>query len=152
MRFFLLSVLSLTCLVYACSPKNAAADATGEPDARPVAKLLAWDEAANLRMGEAVRVAKPANTLTFLSVASDSRCPRGMTCVTQGEAYVNVALNGGAARRVRIGVGERTPARLAFDGGVWEFTALDPYPTNSVAIDPEARILRVKPVRAAAMR
>ena len=63
------------------------------PEARVVA-APAQEQSARLRVGEALRIRGASTSLTFVTVARDSRCPKDARCIRAGEAVVVFSLRG----------------------------------------------------------
>lgn len=143
---FLCLILSL-----GCSKKVNTSTSVPGPTNNEVTKTVAFNEAVNLAPGETVRVEKTPATVTFLGVASDSRCPRGVNCITEGEAFVTVSVGGGTPQRVRIDVGPKRISRLSTEGAMVEFLSLNPYPEAGTKIDPADHRLGIRIIRSSKM-
>ena len=57
------------------------------------AMSAALGEQVNLAIGQTVAMVGEPLRITFVEVAGDSRCPRGATCVWQGEAICRLKMN-----------------------------------------------------------
>ncbi|MFT4686657.1 MAG: hypothetical protein ACJATN_000854 [Neolewinella sp.] len=153
MRFTVLfSFLCLT-LILGCNKKisTSASTSTSETTNNGVTQIVAFNEVASLAPGETARVEKTQAAVTFLDVASDSRCPRNVNCITEGEAFVMVSVGGEAPQKVRIDVGPKRISRLGMEGATVEFLSLNPYPEAGVKIDPADRRLGVRIIKSSKM-
>jgi len=152
MRFTVLLAFAALFLALGCNKKVSpeVAPATTPANEGGVMKMVAFGEIISLAPGETAKVEKTKVTVGFVSVASDSRCPRGTNCITEGEAFVMVSVGGGAPQRVRIDVDPKRTSRLSMEGATVEFLGLNPYPTG-VRIAPAERRLRVRMVKSAKM-
>lgn len=149
MRFTVILAFVLLTLALGCNKKISTAEAPSPAD--PMMKMVAFNEIIGLARGETAKVEKTAATISFLSVASDNRCPRGVNCITEGEAFVMVSLAGGASQKVKIEEDPKRTSRLNMEGATVEFLGLDPYPEARVKIDPAQIRLRVRIVKSAKM-
>lgn len=83
-----------------------------------------------LPMGSSVKIAGQNLTLRFDAVTNDSRCPRNVNCVTEGEAKCAVTIDDGTLTPVTF-----TVRGLDWDNAEYKFKKyllafkLDPYPT-----------------------
>jgi hypothetical protein len=75
-------------LVIAILLMLAASACAGSP-----AMSAALGEQVNLAIGQTVAIVGEPLRITFVEVAGDSRCPRGATCVWQGEAICRLKMN-----------------------------------------------------------
>ncbi|RMF03037.1 MAG: hypothetical protein D6772_02670 [Bacteroidetes bacterium] len=99
----------------------------GEPFPLPVGPTY-QAESADLQVGELV-------------VIEDSRCPRGTTCVWEGQAVVQLMVNK-QALRLTLQAGDPTLAVKTLGPYRFEAQKLEPYPTDaSSSIDPAAYVL-----------
>jgi hypothetical protein len=88
-------------------------------------------EVFRLREGESRRAA--GALVRFIEVASDSRCPQGVTCVWEGDADVRLTVDGHPVTLHNAGAERR---RAAIDGRTIELVALAPQPEESSAKRP----------------
>ncbi len=149
MRFTVLLALVCLILTLGCNKKISTAEVPAPSDVS--VKMVGFNEVIGLAPGETAKVADSAEGVKFLSVTSDNRCPKGVNCITEGEAFVVVSLAGGEAQRVRIDVEPKRTSRLKMEGATVEFLGLDPYPEARIKIDPAQRRLRVRITKAAKM-
>lgn len=151
MRFTVLLASAILFLALGCNKKVSPETASTAPSlSSDVMKMVTFNETIGLAQGETAKVEKTEATVSFLSVESDSRCPRNVNCITEGEAFVMVSVGGGAPQRVRIDVDPKRISRLSMEGATVEFLGLNPYPTG-VRIDPTERRLQVRMVKSAKM-
>lgn len=150
MRFTVLFAFVFLTLTLGCTKKVSPAEAPSPSD-DPMMKMVVFNEVVSLARGETAKVEKTAGGIKFLSVASDNRCPRGVNCITEGEAFVMVSLAGGAAQRVRVDADPKRMSRLNMEGATVEVLGLDPYPEARVKVDPAQIRLRVRIVKSAKM-
>jgi hypothetical protein len=122
-----------TLATLACVLLSGAARAAGEPlVAHPTGNAgPAAAESLRLEPGQAATAAGGVLTITFVEVVADSRCPRGETCVWEGDAVLRFALQCGDERAT---VELHTSARYARAGGFagWrvELVAFEPAPVS----------------------
>lgn len=83
-----------------------------------------------LRVGASAPVPGTTATITFVRVTNDSRCPKGVTCIWEGDAVVELRVQprGGDARSVELHVNERFERRAPVDGVTVTLERLEPYP------------------------
>lgn len=93
-------------------------------------------EPVELRQGEAARIASEALEIRFEAVASDSRCPRGVTCIWAGEASVRVEVRLGGGEATRYEVKSTKAATPVGDSGFSvRLRGLEPYPVSGRRVD-----------------
>jgi hypothetical protein len=85
-----------------------------------------------LRAGESRRVGGTPITVAFEALVEDSRCPRGVNCVWEGDAAVRVRIEGGQAARQTptLHVNPRFTSEAAHDGYLVTLTDVAPYPES----------------------
>ncbi|TXF89994.1 hypothetical protein FUA23_08560 [Neolewinella aurantiaca] len=146
---FLFAFVCLT-LAFGCSKKTSPSNC--EATVSGVVKTVAYDEVVDLAPGETAQVGKSQAAITFVGVDSDSRCPRGVSCISEGEAFVIVSRGSAYANeKVRIDVDTKKRSRLTTVGATIEIMDLSPYPEARVKIDPAQRRLRVRFKKSAKM-
>ncbi|MEM9258396.1 MAG: hypothetical protein AAGA62_02050 [Bacteroidota bacterium] len=106
-------------------------------------KTVAYDQVAELAPGQSLRIEKNEASFTFLRVVSDSRCPKGVTCVRAGEAIVQLQRGTATPEEVIIEVDAKNMIKLPIEGGNVNILGLDPYPAAPVVTTPDAYRLRV---------
>jgi hypothetical protein len=87
--------------------------------------------------------------IRFQSVASDSRCPKGETCVWEGDATVVVSVRGyGApAARVELHTSAKGPSEAVHGEWTIRLLSLDPYPVTGHAVDPATYVATIAVAR-----
>jgi hypothetical protein len=91
-----------------------------------------------LRAGESVTVAGTGFGVRFDVVASDSRCPADVVCITQGdaEAVFTVTQAGQASVQLTLHTEPGRGERATVGAISLSLTRLDPYPYSSRPISP----------------
>jgi len=104
------------------------------------------NEPFSLGIGQSIDVAGESMKATFESVSEDSRCPRGVTCVWEGQAnsILKVGYRNGEERLLLTQPGlTDTPSEVSFRQYRIEFT-LTPYPEAGKQIRKEEYQLNLK--------
>ena len=105
-----------------------------------------------VRPGESVVLEGTDLALRFDRVASDSRCPADVLCVTQGDAVavVSVTREGRPATGLLLHTEPGEGQRVTIDEWILTLSSLDPYPHLSRPIAPSdyRATLRVDPAGA----
>jgi hypothetical protein len=93
-------------------------------------------EGVRIQHGESLAIEGGALEITFESVASDSRCPKGEMCVSEGDAIVVLAVRatGKPAARLELHAAARGPASIGYEGWAIRLVSLEPYPVTGRAI------------------
>ena len=102
-----------------------------------------------LRPGQSASLKDGTLAVRFEAVTHDSRCPRGATCVWEGDAVVAVsARRGGAtANRHELHTSGRY-TRQATEGPYrLELLHLDPLPAEGTTVDPKDYVATLKVAR-----
>ena len=81
-RVFLCLLASLSCAVRASDPLPASGSGVSKTAARGESFVLGVDQSASIDGGALV--------VGFIRVTSDSRCPRGDQCLSEGDATVRI--------------------------------------------------------------
>ena len=90
-----------------------------------------------LRAGDSARVEAEKLEITFDTVASDSRCPKGAQCIVEGDAVVRITAGKGKARTTHdLHTSERAGQDATVDGFAIVLVRLDPYPVEGRKIEP----------------
>ena len=90
-----------------------------------------------LEPGKTVQLAGTGVRVTFLEVASDSRCPVDVVCVTAGDAEIRLSVVGEGEDRT-VSLHTMQEPRGATIGAVrLELTGLVPSPRSTVTIPPQ---------------
>jgi len=119
-RVLLVSLASLL-IVAGCASRPPGRESSG------AVRIVASGDTFSLALGESVRLG--ATSLTFATVAEDSRCPRDVTCVWEGNARVVFVSGDGAGRlEIPLNTSARFDRRAAFAGGTLELRSLEPSP------------------------
>ena len=127
--------------------------ACGEGEAEPptAARVSRLGESFTLRVGEAMRVEDADVTVTFKEVASDSRCPKDVTCIQAGEAVVHLAVVSEAGEKAVLELGvppggsSMAASFQAFRITIFE---LNPQKESGKPIDPATYVATVRVNRA----
>ena len=121
-----LLVLALSCAACANAPVT-----QGEvtPTA-PRAAAANGQETIELRAGATAPVPGAPATITFVGVTSDSRCPRGVTCIWAGDAVVQLRLQPreGEAQPVVLHTSQGGGQEATIESVTVTLERLDPYP------------------------
>jgi hypothetical protein len=113
--------------------------ACGTPPETPSAPHVALGEEFTLKTGQTASVAEGALIVRFESVSNDSRCPRGVTCIWEGDAVVAVSAHRGSAAANRHELHTSgLYARQATEGPFRiELVRLDPLPVEGTGVNPQ---------------
>ena len=126
-------------------PAPTAAQPTAAPPltgAASAAMTVKMGEPFQLAVGQSAQLASGQFSLTFATVAEDSRCPRGVDCVWAGQVVVvlDVTQNGQASSPIKLtlgGAGRTANAASAqASGQTVQLMAVDPYPQAGKNIAP----------------
>lgn len=106
------------------------------------------DRAVDVHVHQGVKFADSDLDLFFRRVASDSRCPKNVQCISAGEAVVTFEarimkgpIETFNARVVGEGADTDTAAAAVYDGyRVWVLR-LDPYPISGTTVDTTAYVM-----------
>jgi len=94
-------------------------------------KAVHLDKEFTLKIGQSAYLKKEDLTITFQSVADDSRCPRGVNCVWAGNAAVVVKVKRGgreaASLTLNSNVNPKTAKYFSYEFSVAD---LSPYPSS----------------------
>lgn len=126
--------LAILLLAAGCA---SSAPASG-PDAGASVPPEAVSEEVRLEVGGAVT--RGGQTLAFVGVAEDSRCPEDVECVWAGRATVNVEVDGEPFALTLSYTGQQPEeiSTVMWDGTTVRFTALTPYPGSEADRSGEA--------------
>jgi len=105
---------------------------------QPAATKVDLGREFNIKNGHEVVVRDAKLRITFESVADDSRCPKGVTCVWAGNAQVQILV--AFKNRKPLAVPLNTslePKEIAYRGFKIKLVGLTPYPKVNEAIDPK---------------
>lgn len=111
-----------------CGSRVPAPTASGEEPGAPASQAAPIQ--VTLRVGEAHELAGGKGTVTFSGVAADSRCPKGVTCVWEGDAAVDLRVQSGSAEpvTVQLHTNDRFDREGTAAGLRLRLESLDPYP------------------------
>jgi hypothetical protein len=122
---------------------SATASASPAPPASPSPVLLGHMVA--VAVGETVDV-EGGLTLSFLSVAEDSRCPADVVCVWEGNAQVELEarIEGEEAFSIELDTNPGFQTELSYPGFTIGLVGLEPYPRSDTPMsEPYHAILLV---------
>ncbi len=97
--------------------------------AQPAAAEVALNRQFTLSPGQSVTIVGENLSIKFVEVVSDSRCPKGATCIWAGEASCSMEItkSGSTFTKVLIQPGTTAPAESSFTNYDISFD-LQPYP------------------------
>ena len=123
-----LIVLLLSCV--ACAQGSVLRD--DSPPAGPTPLDSAGDERVELRVGASATLPGTTSTVTFVRVTSDSRCPKGVQCIWEGDAAVElrVAPSDGEPQTLTLHTNDRFARQAAVGGVTVALESLEPYPAR----------------------
>jgi hypothetical protein len=75
-----------------------------------------------------------------LEIGEDSRCPRGVTCVWEGQAIVSIVVNN-QPLNLTLQAGDPSLAVKTMGDYRFEAQKLEPYPEDGKSIDPTTYVL-----------
>ncbi len=135
---FLSALLVLS--AFACQSEVVA---PGQPVPEVVTATLGTEF--ELRLGQSARVGDTGVSLVFQSVAEDSRCPTGVTCVWEGNGRVLLGFHRGDGPLQTTDLNTTLDPHAADVLGIHvELVALLPWPVDGVARRQEDYVLRLK--------
>jgi len=93
-------------------------------------------ESFTLKAGESARIEAEALQIRFEDVPTDSRCPRGVQCVWEGDATVRVRARKAsrAGERLELHTSAREQTSVAYEGYEIRLLQLAPYPVSGETI------------------
>lgn len=111
--------------------------ACGADDGEPVAMSASVPaQEYVLGFGETIRVA--GLSLEFTMLAEESRCPKSVTCVWEGNARVLITATRGSVTDVlELNSNPRFPVRAVFEGYLIELRKVNPYPDTPTLPPPQ---------------
>src|SRR5262245_14867909 len=127
-KLALRAVLTAAGAVCGCASRAGAAPRAITPD--------------EVRIGVGQSLTRGGLEIRFDSVASDSRCPKGETCVWEGDANVVLAVHeqGEPATPLELHTSAKGPAESTHRGWTMRLVSLEPYPRTGRAMDPAAYV------------
>jgi hypothetical protein len=99
--------------------------------------LLTVAATLELSVGDTRAVQGSKVSVTFVRVVNDSRCPKGVTCVWEGDAAIELRVtpDGGEAETVQLHANPRTVKDVVLHGVRVTLERLEPYPEEGRAIN-----------------
>ena len=90
-----------------------------------------------VRVGETLAIPGTKVSVTFVGVVDDSRCPKGVTCVWEGDATIEVRVTPerGDPETVQLHVNARTTKDVVVQGLHLTLERLEPYPEDGRPIN-----------------
>lgn len=112
------------------SEKSAASDDTP--------RAVSMGQPFRLAVGENVLLGEEPLEIGFTGVASDSRCPKDVQCIWQGDAVADLWVVTGDGERTEIQLHtSEEPRETVIGGHVIRLQDLEPYPVSTSPIAPE---------------
>ncbi len=110
--------------------------ATGPAGGSPEARKVALGQSFPLEVGGSALIEAEALRIGFRGVPTDSRCPKGETCIWEGDATVQVWVQRGSEEKKarELHTSSRGPASAAFEIWSIRLVALEPYAVAGRAI------------------
>jgi hypothetical protein len=100
-------------------------------------KLIVLKKEFTLKVGETGKAPRDKLEVEFVSVADDSRCPKGVTCVWAGNAKVLLRFRKGNNKPVDVELNTNIKTKIhSLFGYVLRLEKLEPYPEASGPINP----------------
>lgn len=81
-----------------------------------------------LKIGESVAIQGDELVLTFEKLVEDSRCPTGVDCFWEGQAKINLLVNGSETVEVIMRAGKEDLAKDTLNNIVYTLLTVSPYP------------------------
>lgn len=119
----------------------AAACATGP--AGPSAQQIGKDEFL-IPFGQAMFVPGTVFEVRFEALLADSRCPRDVVCVWEGEGKIELGLTMGDGPTVPAELSTHSPVSVRYAGFVITLVALDPYPVSTGPHEPADYVVHLR--------
>ena len=102
-----------------------------------------------LKPGQSASLPDDALRVRFDSVSNDSRCPRGVTCIWEGDAVVSISASRGNAAPNRHEL--HTSGQFAREASEGPFrialVKLDPLPVEGTNVDPQQYVATLRVAR-----
>lgn len=112
-------------------------DAASEPAVSTVGDTAVF----TLPVGRTVR--NGDFSIRFEAVTTDSRCPRQVECVWEGNAGIRLTLSSDGTSELVLLNTALSPQAIRFAGRIVRFRDLSPYPTSETPIDDDAYVATV---------
>lgn len=102
-------------------------------------------ETFRLRPGQTARLRGENLVIGFRGIGADSRCPRDVTCVWQGDAVARIgaSTDGSDFEPFDLHTGLE-PMAVEFAGRTIRLVAVEPYPSSSEPIDPSRYVVTLR--------
>jgi hypothetical protein len=112
----------------------------------PTPLSTAGDEIIELRVGATAAVPGTAATIGFTRVVNDSRCPRGVTCVWEGDAVVELRVQPreGETRLVELHSNERFERQTRIEEVTLTLERLEPHPDAERPVASEHYVITLR--------
>jgi hypothetical protein len=120
------------------------------PDERspvqPTALDAASDARIEVRVGATATLPGTTITVTFVRVVSDGRCPKGVQCIWEGDAAVElrVAPASGDAQTITLHTNDRFERQAVVGGVTVRLEQLEPYPETDKPIAPDNYVVTLR--------
>jgi hypothetical protein len=103
---------------------------------KPAGNEVSLGQEFTLSVGQSVMVAGENLSIKFIDVTSDSRCPKGATCIWEGEvsALIEITSSGSTYRKVLTQPGSSSSTKTSFTNYEIMFD-IQPYPELNKEID-----------------
>jgi hypothetical protein len=134
LRGSLIAAVALT----ACGPST---DSQPELRATPRVEMVGDTAFVELPLGRSADNGEIS--ITFEAVTEDSRCPRGVQCMWEGNASVRLTLESGDETQVVILGSTVEPRKASFAGYAIGLRQVMPYPLPEWPVEPESYWARI---------
>jgi hypothetical protein len=120
------------------------------PDDVPSASVMpldaASDEVIDLRVGASAAVPGTSSTVTFVRVISDARCPKGVQCIWEGDAVVELRVQptAGDAKTITLHTSDRFEQQASAGGVSVRLERLQPYPEREQPIAADSYVVTLR--------
>jgi hypothetical protein len=93
-------------------------------------------QAFDIKVGQVASISSQQLSLTFLSVSQDSRCPKGVNCVWEGNGKVNIQLTsqGQTSDTIELNTATSLPSEATYLSYKISLLDLQPYPLEGSTI------------------
>jgi hypothetical protein len=94
--------------------------------------------------GQALVLPGTVFEVRFQALLGDSRCPKDVVCVWEGEGRVELGLTMGDGPTTPVELNTRGPVTVTYAGYVVTMLALDPYPVSTESHPAEDYVVRLR--------
>jgi hypothetical protein len=131
--FTAFALLTAAAMAGGCAGRAAAIPAT------------ATEEDVRIQVGQTRAFEAEALEIAFDEVTSDSRCPKGETCVSEGDAVAvfAIAAAGHPPARLELHTATKMPSAVGYGDWSIRLEALEPYPVTGRTILPTAYVATI---------